>query len=95
MYTVKLEAFYLPTELQTLLPEDTDYVYVDFEYEPAVEGNRAGHPDTWTPDEGDKFSLYTIYLHSGDVIPNPRLSATLIKLKDMCIKALEDKYSDY
>ena len=45
--------------VQKVLTETEVFVVVTH-YSPAVKGNRNGHPDNWTPDEGAELE-YTLF----------------------------------
>ncbi len=40
---------------------------VEAEFEPVVPGNRRGHPDNWTPDEGGCLESLDITLNGKDI----------------------------
>jgi hypothetical protein len=40
---------------------------VEAEFEPFVPGNRRGHPDNWTPDEGGSLEGLDVYLNGKDI----------------------------
>lgn len=41
-------------------------IVFDYDYTPAIDGNRSGHPDNWTPDEPEDFEFTSVLVEIVD-----------------------------
>lgn len=60
MTTINIATYDMPETLYDLIPEDVMDIEIEFNYWPAVQGNRSGHPDSWTPDENEDWEVTSI-----------------------------------